>query len=99
MDGRLIVLLIWGGGTVLAYGVVLSKRRFAFRLHHDRRSKRELLAGSALFLTALCSALAIVFVLFGQPGTGIRGLVTAIALGAFTGAGIVMASEDPTEDS
>lgn len=90
----LLLLLIWGGGTVLAYSVVLRNRRRAFVLHHDKRSRRELLAGAALFLTALSSTLAIVFVLFGQPGSGPRTLVISIALGAFTGAGIVMAQED-----
>lgn len=82
---------------MVAYSIVLRNRRRAYATHRDRRSRRELLAGAALFLTALASTLAIVFVLFGQPGSGIRALILSIALGAFTGAGIVMAEEDKSD--
>lgn len=98
LDLRLAVLFVWGGGTVGAYGSVLWRRMHAFQVHHDTRSRRELLAGFGLFLTALCAALAVVVVLFGEAGTGIRGWFSAIALGAFFGAGLVMASEVRSED-
>lgn len=86
-------MFVWGGGTVAAYGSVLTRRVHAFRVHHDVRSRRELLAGFGLFMTALAAALAVVVVLFGEAGTGLRGWFSAIALGAFFGAGVVMASE------
>lgn len=98
VDLRLAVLFVWGGGTVVSYGAVLARRVHAFRVHGDVRSRRELLAGFGLFLTALASALAVVVVLFGESGTGVRGWFTAIALGAFFGAGVIMASEVRSED-
>lgn len=97
-DLRLAVLFVWGGGTVAAYGSVLARRVHAYRVHHDTRSRREVLAGFGLFLTALASCLAIVAVLFGEAGTSIRGGLSAIALGAFFGAGVIMASEVRSED-
>lgn len=97
LDGRLIVLLVWGGGTVLAYGRVLLNRTRAYRLHRDSRARRDLASGIALFLTALCSGLSIAFVLFGPAGGGARAFAVAVALGAFFAAGIVMASEKPVE--
>lgn len=97
VDLRLAVLLVWGGGTVFVYGRVLRGRYRSFSLHRDERSRRELMASFALFLTALCSCLAVGFVLFGQAGTGIRAFSTAVALGAFFAAGIVMSSESKAE--
>lgn len=97
-DLRLAVLFVWGGGTVIAYGAVLARRIHAYRIHHDTRSIRELLAGVGLFLTALASCLAMVVVLFGDSGTSIRGHLVALALGAFFGSGLIMASETRSED-
>lgn len=98
LDLKLVVLFVWGGGTVASYGSVLVRRVRAFRIHRDIRSRRELLAGFGLFLTSLASCMAVVFVLFGEAGTGIRGWFSAIALGAYFGAGLVMASEVRSED-
>jgi hypothetical protein len=97
MDLKFAIYVVWGLGTVVVYGIVLRKRRRSYRLHHDARSRRDLISGLALFITSLCSFLAITFVLFGEPGTGIRGLFAATALGAYLGAGIVMASEENLE--
>lgn len=97
MDVRLVIYGIWGVGTVLVYGDVLRRRWRADRLHHDARSRRDLRSGIALFLTAFASFLAITFVLFGEAGTGIRGLFVSIALGAFLGAGWVMRADEPDE--
>ncbi len=92
LDLRIVVLMLWGGGTVLVYAKALSDSYGDFREYHDRRARRDLMADVGLFLTALCSALAVAFVLFGQAGTGVRAFATTIALGAFLGAGIVKAS-------
>ena len=97
IDTRVLTLIIWGVGTVAIYGIVLAQRFMAYRHHRDPRSRRELLEGFALFLVALGAASAIGFVLFGDAGDTPRGIATAIALGAFTGAGWVMASEGTGE--
>lgn len=97
MDLRLVSYLVWGVGTVLVYGIVLRKRRRSYRLHHDARAWRDLLEAVALFITALASLLAVTLVLFGPGGQGIRGLFVAMALGAYSAAGLVMASETPSE--
>lgn len=96
---RILILVVWGGGTVLVYARALMKRLRSYRIHHDRRSRRDLMVGFALFLTAMCSALAIAFVLFGQQGTGIRGFFVSISLGAFLAAGWVMAGEDASQEA
>ena len=95
MDWRLIVLALWGGGTVLVYGRVLLIRQQSYRLHRDRRSRRDLLAALGLFLVALCSGLSIAVVVFGRNGDGMRSFATALALGAFLAVGILMATEKP----
>jgi hypothetical protein len=93
IDTRLLVFALWGIGTVIVYGDVLRGRYRAFRAHRDARGRRELYAAFALFLVAAASALSIFTVLFGPAGTGIRGLVVAISLGAFTAAGLVLRGE------
>ena len=97
MDWRLVVLLVWGGGTIWAYGDVLINRFHVNRTHHDTRSRRELMSGISLFLTALASGIAIAFVLFGPGGTGVRAFAGALALGAFFGNGLVMRGEKHSE--
>lgn len=101
IDTRIAVLLLWGGGTVIAYSVVLVKRWRRFSHHRfDRRRavradvRKDVVAGAALELTAVGSAFSIALVLFGQPGADFRGFFIALALGAFFGAGLVMASEE-----
>lgn len=94
---RLVMLLVWGGGTVVAYGTVFVHRLRSWHLHRDTRSTRELVSSFGLLLTALGAALAIGVVLLGPEGTGIRGWFVALALGAFFAAGIVMASETKSE--
>jgi hypothetical protein len=98
LDTRLAAYLVWGVGTLMVYGWVLRRRYQVFRVRPDRRSRRELAAAIALFLVSLAASLAVTFVLFGETGTGIRGLMSAIALGAFTGAGVVMAGEAPPDE-
>jgi hypothetical protein len=94
---RLVMLLVWGGGTVVAYGTVFLHRLRSWHVHRDTRSRRELIASFGLLLTALSAALAIGVVLLGPEGTGIRGWFVALALGGFFAAGIVMASETKSD--
>lgn len=92
VDTRFLAYCVWGIGTVLVYGMVLVRRRRLWKSRHDLRARRDLVAASSLFLTALFSSAAIFAVLFGQNGTGIRGFMAALALGAFFAAGLVMAT-------
>jgi hypothetical protein len=96
-DERFVILLIWGLGTVLAYALVLRGRVRSWRVRRDSRSRRELVSGLGLFMTALASCTSLTVVLFGEAGTSLRGWFIALALGAFTGSGIIMATE-PEED-
>jgi hypothetical protein len=102
IDVRLLMYLGWGGATVTTWAYVLYRRVHAWRLHHDARSQRELLIALSLFLTSLATLLSFTMVFFGSHGTDLRNLLVALALGAFTGAGIVSATEpeepDPAED-
>jgi len=93
VDTRFLAYLIWGLGTLVVYGVVLFKRRHAYVQHNDARSRRDLIEAIALFIVAFGASLAITFVLFGEAGSGIRGWASAVALGAFSAAGLVMATE------
>ena len=97
LDWRLILGLLWGGGVVWTYGSVLAIRVKANRAHHDRRTRRDVNAAIALFITALGSGLATVFVIAGSEGSGMRAFLTALALGSFLGAGLIMRSEAKTE--
>jgi hypothetical protein len=96
IDTRLGAYLIWGVGTVIVYSIVLWRAHRSWKRLPDRRARRDLIASFALFLTALASFLAITAVLFGTPGSGLRGFAVAMALGGFFGAGLILAS--PTED-
>jgi len=95
LDTRWLAYLIWGVGTLVVYSIVLSKRWRANKIHHDRRSRRELEKAVALWVVALGAFISITLILFGEAGTGVRPLAVAICLGAFTMAGFIMAGEDP----
>lgn len=91
---RIGFLVVWGGGTLWFFGRTLLKRHRSWRKHRDARAFRDLMAGVSLFLVALCSSMATLFVLFGPAGTGLRGFMVALALGAFLAAGFVMSGEE-----
>lgn len=93
-DGRLIVLLMWGGGTVGAYTQVFVNRLRSWRYHHDARARRDLLEGTGLLIAALASALSTAMLLFTQGHGGLRGFLIALALGAFLAVGVYMAQEE-----
>jgi hypothetical protein len=65
---------------------------------NDARSRREALEAFGLFLTAVGAAFAILIALFGEAGTGVRGFLTALALGAFVATGFIMATDRDGED-
>lgn len=86
---RFIVVAGWGVAVAIVYTLVLVRDYRAFIRHHDTRSRRDLLASFGRFLTALAACLAILGVLAGEYVVGLRGALTALALGAFLGAGLV----------
>lgn len=104
IDTRLAIFMLWGGGTVITFGLVLWKRWERFRLHRrDRRRivrisvRHDVISAVALFLTAFGAAASIFMILFGEAGSTPRSFALALALGAFLGAGLVMLSEDDIE--
>lgn len=90
---------MWALGTLALYGIALRRTRSNWLLHHDRRAWRDLLGDLALFITALASTLAIVVVVIDPGALGIRGLLSALALGAFTGVGIVKVTVPPRPEN
>ena len=94
LDTRWIAYVIWGIGTLVVYSIVAIKRYRANKLHHDKRSRRELEKAVALWVVAFGAFLAITLILFGEAGTGVRGVVVAVCLGAFFSAGVIMAGEE-----
>jgi hypothetical protein len=54
-----------------------------------------MLEAISLFITAIASSGSIVAVLTIPEVTSLRSFLTALALGAFVGVGIIMATEDP----
>ena len=86
---RFIVVAGWGIAVAIVYTLVLVRDYRSFIHHHDDRGRRDLLASFARFLTAIAACLAILGVLAGDYLVGLRGALTALALGAFLGAGLV----------
>ena len=94
LDTRLIVLMLWGGGAVATYALVLVGSWRRWRTHHDVRAGRDVMEDFGLFLTAVAAAGAVFLVLFGSVGAGIRGFFVALALGSFVGVGFVKATDN-----
>lgn len=101
MTDRTLMFMLWGGGCVIVFSIVFSKRWLNYRRHRrDRRKsvrrdvRKDVVSGFALFLSALGSAAAVGFVLLGEAGSTPRSFALALALGAFFGAGIIMATEE-----
>src|SRR6185503_3297776 len=95
MDTRIAVLILWGGGVVFLFGVVLLRRLGAWHQYRDRAARREMLEALALFITAVAASGSIVSVLTIPEVTSVRSFLVALSLGAFVGVGIIMATEDP----
>lgn len=105
IDGRIATLLLWGGGTLIIFTIVFYKavRRLRDRRTDRRKSarieaRRDVVVTFALLLVAAGSALSTYLVLFGEAASGARGVAVAIALGAFTGVGLVMLTEDGEQE-
>lgn len=92
---RFLVIAGWGVAVAVVYLLVFARDWKAFSHHRDTRSRRDLLASFARCLTAGAACLAILGVLAGDSVVGLRGALTALALGAFLGAGIVELTDRP----
>jgi hypothetical protein len=96
LDLRIVLYIVWGLGTTAVYFVLMDRDYRDWLMRRDKRAFRELLESIGLFMTAFAANAAIFVVLFWQQGTDIRAFLTAVALGAFTGAGIVKATTPKT---
>ena len=95
---RFIVIAGWGIAVAVVYSFILAREWRSYDRHHDIRSRRDLLAAFGRWIVAMASCLAILGILFGDYVAGIRGALTALALGAFLGAGIVELTDRKPED-
>lgn len=94
MEGsRLLFFGVWGLGVVLAFSIVLWCRWKIWRHHHDKRSFRDFLEGAALWLVAFGASAAVGSVVLYPDLSTIRGFLNSLALGAFFGAGVIMAGD------
>jgi hypothetical protein len=84
------VYVLWGIMTTLVWAGVLADAYGQWKEQRDRRARRELLSTASLFITALGSTAAILMIFFGEPGSAPRQVVLGVALGMFTGAGLVL---------
>lgn len=92
-SSRLVFFGIWGVGVIVIYGIVIVCRWQIWRHHHDKRSFRDFLEGFALWLVAFGASAAVASVILYPDASTIRGFLNSLALGAFFGAGVVMATD------
>ena len=92
MSTGTVFYAVWAVLSVVVYGVVLVLSMRQLHRHHDRRSRRELYVAVALFITAIASLGGITLALMDSERI-LRLGTTALALGAYLGAGIVIALE------
>jgi hypothetical protein len=93
-DGsRLLFFVLWGGGVLVAFSIVLYCRWKLWKSHRDKRSFRDVLEAVGLWLVAAPAASAIGVLLVAPDQTTARGFLNAIALGAFVGVGLIMATD------
>lgn len=78
---------------MIAFSIVIWCRWKIWRHHHDRRSFRDFLEAAALWLVAVGASAATASVVLYPDGASLRGFLNLLALGAFFGAGIVMAGD------
>ena len=95
IDTRLVFYAVWGLGVFALGPVDLAYRWLEYVDFRDPRSRRDLLESFALWLVAALSSLAIALVFFGTSGTGLRGFVVTLALGAFLGVEIIKVTDRP----
>jgi hypothetical protein len=100
MDLRLLGYFGWALATLVIYGLVFQRVIGKYRHYHDDRARREFLTVLALFITALVSFVSLLTLFLWAPGgVGLRGVLTFIALGSFTGAGVVWLQETPRDEA
>ena len=92
---RLLFYGAWGAGVVVLFSIVLIRRIRGHRRHHDRRSFRDVLEAVGLWLVSFAASAAVASLVFYPEGATFRGLLNAVALGAFLGVGVIMATEEP----
>lgn len=92
-SSRVVFFGIWGLGVVVLYGIVIVCRFAIWRYRHDRRSFRDFLEGFALWLVAFGASAAVASAVLYPDVSTIRGFLNSLALGAFFGAGVVMATD------
>lgn len=92
-SSRVIFFGVWGIGTLVVYGIVIVYRWKIWRHHHDRRSFRDFLEGFALWLVAFGASAAVAAVVLDPDASTLRGFLNSLALGAFFGAGVIMAGD------
>lgn len=89
MESSRLIYLAWAVVTLAVWATV-------FRLDLLARKRGleigEVLTDGALFMTSLASAVSLIVLVVGQDIPGLRGFCVALALGGFTGAGIVRLS-------
>jgi hypothetical protein len=95
---RFLSFVAWGVSSTVVWGLVLYHAYQSWTQHRDRRSLREVMSVAALFVTAAGSTVAVLAVLFGDPGGTPRQFALALALGMFLGAGLVMLGMRKGED-
>jgi hypothetical protein len=93
LDPRLIFWAVYGAGLLAVYGLLLRRRLMHLRKHRDPRAFRDAMEGVGLFLVALATAIAITWALFGPRGTGMVGILSAVAAATFLVVGIYALSE------
>lgn len=93
MSALALFYLLWAIAALIVYALVLGLAIVEIRDHnHDRRSRRELYVAVSLFMTAVSSVFGVVLGIL-DAGTLFRLGFSALALGAFLGAGIVILLE------
>jgi hypothetical protein len=90
MDVGVLMSVVWALASLAVWGSVFRDSLGYWHRYHDRRAKREVIYSFALFLVGFCSFIAILALVAVPDGRGLRALLTALSLGSFLGAGIVV---------
>ena len=90
MDLGFLMTILWAFLSVGIWGSVFRDSLGAWHRYHDRRARREVIWAFTLFLVGVCACFAIAAFVIAPEGRGIRAALSAVALGAFLGAGIVV---------
>lgn len=92
-SSRVVFYGVFGVGVVVVYCAVVALRWRIWWRRRDRRSFRDFLEGFALWLVAFGASAAVASVLLYPDASTIRGFLNSLALGAFFGAGVIMAGD------